>query len=290
MAGEMDGGLVSTAWLADELGAQDLRLYDVTVHLRPTDKGPYRIESGRQDYLDAHIPGAAFIDLQETLSDRSSRFSFTLPALDQLKAGFEAAGIGPGVRVVLYAANSPMWATRVWWMLRSAGFGPVAVLDGGLSKWRAEGRPVEGGERRYAPAAGLDLTPAPGAWASKDDVLKSIGEASVCTINALAPSMHSGADGPRYGRKGRIKGSLNVPFASLLQEDGSFRDPEALRALFDEVGAMKAARVICYCGGGISATMDAMALTRAGHPNVSVYDGSMAEWCADPDLPMESDV
>ena len=118
-------------------------------------------------------------------------------------------------------------------------------------------------------------------------MLAAIGDGAVCTINALSPSVHSGEWATNYGRKGHITGSRNVPYAALLNADGTSRDDAELRSLFEAVGALERPRVICYCGGGISATMDALALTRLGHPSVAVYDGSMSEWSRDPDLPME---
>jgi len=281
-----DRGLVSTDWLADHLGDQDLRVYDATVHLRPSASGPYAIESGRADYEAGHVLGAAFLDLQRDLSDPDSPLAFTMPSPQRLAAALGAAGVGQNSRVVVYSTTSPMWATRVWWMLRSSGFDNAAVLDGGFGKWKAEGRPSESGERRYPPAR-LTLTARPGAWADKAEVLAAIGDGGVCTINALSPSVHSGESAMSYGRKGHIAGSRNVPYAALLDPDGTYRSDAELRALFDAVGALGRPRAICYCGGGISATMDALALIRLGHPSVAVYDGSMSEWCRDPDAPME---
>jgi len=161
------------------------------------------------------------------------------------------------------------------------------VLDGGMAKWVAEGRPVEAGARHYRPSD-LTLSAKPRAWADKAAVLSAVGDGAVCTINALSPSVHSGEAAMSYGRKGHIAGSRNVPYAALLNPDGTYRDDEALRELFTAVGAFSRPRVICYCGGGISATMDALALTRLGHPAVAVYDGSMSEWSRDPSLPMET--
>lgn len=285
---EWDGrGLVSTQWVAEHLGDPDLRIFDATVHLRPSTPGPYRIESGRADYEAAHIPGAAFIDLAHDLSDTGSGLSFTRLPVDRLARALGAAGIGNGARVVAYSTTTPMWATRLWWMLRAAGFDNVAVLDGGFAKWTAEGRPVAAGAEHYAPAD-LSLVERPGAWADKRAVLAAIGDGDVCTINALSPSVHSGESNTSYGRKGHIKGSRNVPYAALLEADGVYRGDTELRELFTAVGVFERPKAICYCGGGISATMDALALTRLGHPSVAVYDGSMSEWTQDPDLPMET--
>jgi thiosulfate/3-mercaptopyruvate sulfurtransferase len=287
MSGWDGRGLVSTAWLAANLQDPDLRIYDVTVHLRPATPGPYTIESGRTDYEAAHVPGAAFLDLPGELSDRSSRLNFTHLPADRLALALGEAGVGQDSRVVVYSASTPMWATRVWWMLRAAGFDNAAVLDGGFARWTAEGRPVESGTSRYPPAR-LTLAERPGSWADKAEVLQAIGDGGVCTINALSPSVHRGDSAVSYGRKGHIKGSANVPYAALLAEDGRYRSDADLRGLFEAVGAFGRPRAICYCGGGISATMDALALTRLGHPAVSVYDGSMSEWANDPAMPMET--
>ena len=285
---EWDGrGLVSTAWLAAHLGDPELRVFDATAHLRPATPGPYRVESGRADYELAHIPGAAFADLAGALSDADSPLGFTHLPADRLAAALGALGIGPGARVVVYSTSTPMWATRLWWMLRAAGFGEVAVLDGGFARWTAESRPVETGTHAYPPTV-LALTDRPGAWADKAEVLAAIGDGSVCIINALSPGVHSGEAAMNYGRKGHIAGSRNVPYAALLDDAGLYRPDEELCALFTDVGAFERRRVICYCGGGISATMDALALTRLGGPSVAVYDGSMSEWTRDAALPMET--
>jgi thiosulfate/3-mercaptopyruvate sulfurtransferase len=279
--------LVSTEWLAAHLGDSDLRVFDTTVHLRPATPGPYTIESGRADYAREHVPGAGFLDLTDALSDPNAGLNFTNPKPDQLERELGAAGIGEGARVVLYATTTPMWATRVWWMLRAAGFDAAAVLDGGFGKWKTEGRAVSSEPCRYPPAR-FRARPRPQRWADRDEVLASIGSGSVCTINALSRSVHTGESETSYGRKGHIEGSVNVPFASLVNRDGTYRAPAELRAGFDAVGAFGRSRVICYCGGGISATMDAFALSLLGHPDVAVYDGSLSEWARDPSLPMKT--
>ena len=287
MAGWDGRGLVTTGWLADHLEDPCVRIFDSTVHLRPAQPGPYRVESGRADYESGHIPGAAFVDLARDLSDPSAPLGFTRLTGGALAAALGAAGIDPGLKIVCYSTSTPMWATRLWWVLRAAGFTDVAVLDGGYARWTAETRPVETGSRAYPPAE-VRIDERPGAWADRQDVLAAIGDGAVCTVNALPAGVHSGEAEVNYGRKGHIKGSRNVPYAALLDADGLYRSDADLRVLFEGVGALQRPRVIVYCGGGISATMDALALTRLGHPSVSVYDGSMSEWTRDPDLPMET--
>jgi len=279
--------LVSTEWLEANLDDPNLRVFDATVHLIPSTPGPYRIESGRADYEAAHIPGAAFIDLYRDLSDTDAPLPFTKPSDENIAKALGAVGIEEGSHVVVYSTTTPMWATRVWWMLRASGFANVSVLDGGFAKWAAEKRPVETQSNSY-PSAELKLRPRGNAWADKQAVLAAIDDETICTINALSPGVFSGTSSTSYGRKGHITGSVNVPYASMLNEDGTYRSEAELRALFETSGAMKQPHVICYCGGGISATMDALALTLLGHRSVAVYDGSMSEWCQDSKLPMET--
>jgi thiosulfate/3-mercaptopyruvate sulfurtransferase len=279
--------LIGTEALAARLQQRNgraLRVFDATVHLRPANPGPYSAESGRADYEAAHIPTAAFADLLQDLSDTTSPLRFTLPPVVQLESALSALGLRNGDDCVLYSSTSPMWATRLWWMLRSLGF-DAQVLDGGLAKWRAEGRPVVDGSERY-PVGTFRAQPRSGLWADRHEIKRAIGDGAVCTINALSASAYAGTSAVHYGRPGHIAGSVNVPYASLLDADGTFAPAERLRAAFDAVGAMPRPRVICYCGGGISATMDALALTLLGHGNVAVYDGSLSEWVLDPALPM----
>ena len=280
--------IVNTSWLAGNLRDPSLRVFDCTTYLRyETGTGrPYRVESGHSDYDKGHIPGSAFLDLQGELSDSSARFNFTMPALDDLAARFAAKGIGEGTRAVLYSRGSMQWATRVWWMLRAVGFDAAAVLDGGFDKWSAEGRPTETAETRHPPAT-LVARPRPGLFVGKDEVKAAIGDAGACTVDALAPDLHRG-DNPRYGRPGRIPGSVNVPALDLL-EAGSLtpKPPEAVAAVFEAVGADPSKRILLYCGGGIAATLDAFLLHQLGYRNLAVYDASMSEWAKDETLPIE---
>lgn len=280
--------LIATPALAERLQRADaprrLRLFDVTQHLRPTADGRLGVHSARGDHAAAHIPGATYIDLQQDLSDTGSPLRFTLLGVSVLEAAFSAAGLSNGDDCVLYSSTTAMWATRVWWMLKSLGFA-AQVLDGGLPKWLAEGRPVSSLPGRYPPGT-FHADPVPGLWADRHEVLRAVGDGAVCTLNALTAAMHAGTTAMGYGRPGRISGSCNVPYTALLADDGCFRPLAELRAAFEAVGALATPRVICYCGGGIAATVDALALGLLGHERVAVYDGSLSEWALDPALPM----
>lgn len=278
--------LVSTGWLADNLGAEGLRVFDCTCFLVPDPKTTLRAESGRNAYEEAHIPGAGFLDLTGDLSDPDSPLRFTMPSPKVLAERFGAYGIGDGHAVVLYAADNPNWATRIWWMLRVAGFDHAAVLDGGLKKWRAEGRPVESGAVTLSPAP-MTPHPRPELVVGREGVLEAL-EGGACVVNALSAEQHRG-DGMHYGRPGRIAGSTNVPSAGLIDpETNTFKPRADIEAAMRAAGAMDADRVVPYCGGGIAASITTFWLIRLGKENVALYDNSLGEWVTDTALPMET--
>lgn len=280
--------LISTDDLARQLGAPALRVFDCTTYLKPGPDGRYIAESGRANYDQGHIPGAAYLDLQADLSDKSSKLRFTLPPLEELTRAFAAKGVGHGTFVVLYSHASPVWASRIWWMLRAIGFDDVAILDGGLDKWKAESRPLSTAPATHPPAT-LTLRGRPGIFVDKEKVKAAIGTKDTLTLNALSHDQHKGTGGVVYGRAGRIAGSSCVPAASLFGLDKALKPIAELRAAFEGVGAAPDRPVLVYCGGGIAATLDAFVLTAVlGHKNVAVYDNSMQEWANDPNLPMET--
>jgi thiosulfate/3-mercaptopyruvate sulfurtransferase len=279
--------LISTEDLARRLGAPALRVFDCTTYLKPGPDGRYVAESGRANYDKGHIPGAAYLDLQADLSDKNSKLRFTLPPLEELTRAFAAKGVGHGTSVVLYSHASPVWASRIWWMLRAIGFDDAVLLDGGLDKWKAENRPLSTDETVHPPAT-LTLRGRPELFVDKAALKGAIGQAGTLTLNALSHDQHKGSGGVTYGRAGRIAGSSCVPAASLFGPDKALKPIADLRAAFEGVGAAPDKRVLVYCGGGIAATLDAFVLTAMlGHRNVSVYDNSMQEWANDPALPME---
>jgi thiosulfate/3-mercaptopyruvate sulfurtransferase len=174
--------------------------------------------------------------------------------------------------------------------VRSLGFDGAAVLDGGLDKWKAEGRPTESGPVKGYPPATFRATPRPGFFVDKRAVLAATKDPGTVIVNALGPQFHKGLEPSRYGRPGRVPGSVNVPAATLVNPSGKdFTTLADAEARFAAQGITKDKRVICYCGGGISATIDLFLLHQLGHDTLTLYDGSMGEWAKDPSLPIETD-
>ena len=280
--------LVETDWLAGHLDDPNLILLDGTVHLIPDPKITYTVKSGREDFEKGHIPGAQFVDLQADLSAPHPKLRFMLPSAEAFAAAMGRFGVGDKSRVILYSTTTPQWATRIWWMLRNYGFDNAAVLNGGFQKWAREGRPVDTGPAPRRVPTRFPVRQDRRLMVGKEAVQGAIGDSAVCTLNALSAEQHAGTGGNVYGRPGRIAGSANVPAASLIDPaTGAFLPPAALRAKFDAAGAFDKKRVITYCGGGIAASADALALVLLGHPDVRLYDASMSEWANDPALPME---
>jgi thiosulfate/3-mercaptopyruvate sulfurtransferase len=280
--------LVQTDWLAAHLGDPGLRVLDCTVFLIPDPKITYQVVPGRTEFEKAHIPGAQFADLHNDLSDRTQPYRFMLPSAAQFATAMGKLGVDDSCRVILYSGNTMWWATRVWWMLRVFGFDNAAVLDGGLQKWQKEGRPLESGPAPAPAPARFVIRERRPLMVDKYAVRATIGDPSVCTINALLPEQHAGTGGVSFGRPGHIAGSVNLPAAHLIDPvTNTLRSPAELRAKFSHVGALDR-EVLVYCGGGIAASADALALVMLGHENVRLYDASMSEWALDPNLPMET--
>lgn len=274
--------LVSTAWLAEHLEAPDVKVLDGSYHL------PGEGRDARAEYAEAHIPGARFFDIDE-IADARSDLPHMAPPPEKFVSRIRAMGIGDGHRVVVYDASGLFSAARVWWMFRLFGHKDVAVLDGGLPKWVAEGRPVE------------DLAPMPrdrhfvarrDARLAKDvtQVAAAIKLGREQVVDARSPERFRGeAPEPREGlRAGHIPGSRNVHYRALLNDDGTMKAPEALRAAFEGAGVDLSRPVIATCGSGVTACVLALALERIGHRQHSVYDGSWSEWGAYPDLAIET--
>ena len=283
--------LIETGELETILAVPELRIVDCTTWLKPAEPGddaPYSVVPGRAEYDAGHIPGAVFLDIQGTISDPDTRFKFMAPSAERFADAMGTLGIGDDSRVVLYSAGSIMWATRVWWMLRAFGFDRAAVLDGGWEKWKAEGRPVSAEPGQHSPAQ-FTAKLRPGRFVDSAYVRSRLGDADTAMVNALAPEFHLGEGPSRYGRPGRIPGSVNVPASSLLDpSNGAFVTLDEARRLHEEAGITPNRQVVAYCGGGISATVGLFLLHQLGYRDLTLYDGSMGEWAQDSHLPIET--
>jgi thiosulfate/3-mercaptopyruvate sulfurtransferase len=282
--------LVETEWLAANLDDPGVRILDVTAML--TSK---LVNRARDEWYDAaHLPGSQFFDVagaQGQLSDPAAPLPWTWPTADQFAETMGRHGIGRDTRVVLVARtprpgidSGTMWCTRAWWTMHHIGV-DVAVLRGGIEKWVAEGRPMVSETATVEPTV---FTVRPGwerARADRDDVLAALEDGSTCVVDALPATTFDGVD-PGYGpRRGHIAGAVNLPFHDLVDgETAGFVSPPRMQARLEAL--LEQPRVITYCGGAIAATVDAFALALFGHDDVAVYDGSLMEWSADPDLPM----
>jgi len=274
--------LVSTDWLAERLTAPDIRILDASYYL-PGDK-----RNGYQEYRKAHIPGARFFDIDD-IADSHSPLPHMLPPVEKFVSRVRRMGIGDGHRVVVYDQQGLFSAARVWWTFRVFGHQDVAVLDGGLPKWLAEGRPVDDEEpdprerhftgRRNASMV-RDVTQIAGAAKLRGEQI----------VDARAPGRFRGEEPePRAGlRAGHIPGSKNVHYASLLNPDGTMKSVDETRAAFEAAGVDLKQPVVTSCGSGVTAAILTLALHRMGHTRNALYDGSWVEWGAYPDLAVET--
>lgn len=264
--------LVSTEWLAAHLQDPDLRILDATWFM-PDDE-----RDARKGYDAAHIPGARFFDIDE-ISDTRSPLPHMAPPVEKFISRMRAMGVGDGHQVVVYDQVGVFSAPRVWWLFRLMGKSDIAVLDGGLPKWIAEGREIED-----LPPVMRDrhITVQRQASLVKDVTqvahAAKLGDQEI--VDARAHDRFTGATPePRPGlRSGHIPGSKNLPWQTVIAADGRLKSPEELRALFAAAQVDTTKPVICTCGSGVSASILALALERIGHRDWSVYDGSWSEW------------
>lgn len=279
--------LVETDWLAQHLQDPDVVVLDCTTHLIPEPATTYRVVPGREDFERGHIPGAQFVDMGRDVSDTSQQLRFMRQSPEDFAAAMRRFGVSNDTRVVTYSTANVWWASRLWWLLREFGHDNAAVLNGGWQKWQREGRAVATGPAQARSAGTFTVRQVRDLMVGKDAVQRAIGDGAVCTINALTPQQHAGSGGNSYGRPGHIAGSVNLPAAHLLDpETNTFLPADELRRRFESVGAMDRS-VITYCGGGIAASADALALVMLGHTDVKLYDASLSEWAKDPALPMD---
>jgi thiosulfate/3-mercaptopyruvate sulfurtransferase len=262
---------VSTDWLAARLGDPEVAVVDGSWHL------PTLRRDARAEYRAAHIPGAVFFDI-DAVADTTVALPHMLPTADAFAAAVGALGIDDRQRIVVYDTSGLASAPRVWWTFRVMGAADVVILDGGLAKWRAEGRPVEAGEVTRPPRrfnARLDAA----AVRNLDQVRKGVAAGAFQLVDARSRERFLGrAAEPRPGvRSGRVPGSYNLPYAELVA-DGRLKDPARIRRAFADAGVDLDRPIVTSCGSGVTAAILTLALETIGVTGTALYDGSWAEW------------
>lgn len=272
--------LVTTDWLNQRLGSPDIRVVDASWHMPATGR------VGRAEYDEGHIPGAVFFDIDD-IADTDQPLPHMLPPAEKFASRVKKLGIGDGSTVVVYDSFGMVAASRVWWMFRAMGHARVFVLDGGFTKWRADGFPVTDEislpfERHFTPRPDWSLV------RSAEDVHKTIGSPASQVADARSAGRFAGTEEePREGlRGGHIPGAVNLPHAMLLRPDGTLKRRDDLIRLFGEAGIDLKRPVTTSCGSGVSACLILLALAVAGHKDGALYDGSWTEWGAREDLPV----
>jgi thiosulfate/3-mercaptopyruvate sulfurtransferase len=268
--------LVTTDWLEQHLGEPDLVVVDATTHMPATGR------KGRQEYLEAHVPGARFLDIEE-LSDRSNPAPHMLPSGEEFARSMQDLGIGSGDRIVVYDNSSLRTAARGWFMLRHFGARHVAILDGGFQKWVAEGRTVESGQPQ--PRHGqFEPRDNRGEVVTKQQLLSGLDER---LLDARGRARFEGSEpDPRAGvAPGHIPGARNLPYAALYNADGTFKAADEIRQLFEQAGMGAGEPFIASCGSGVTANSLIFAAHLLGNDATKLYDGSWSEWGADPATP-----
>jgi thiosulfate/3-mercaptopyruvate sulfurtransferase len=275
--------VVTTDWLAVHLSAPDIRIVDGSWYL------PMMGRDAKQEYLDGHIPGGVFFDLDD-VSDTESPFPHMLPAPEKFSSRVKHLGIGDGHHVVAYDGMGLFSAARIWWMFRAMGHENVSVLDGGLPKWMAEGRSVAKGNESPGPR---HHTARPNNFIIRDieDMKRNLETGREQVIDARSRGRFTGQDPePRPElSSGHMPGSLSLPFTELLNEDGTLKPEQELRLAFESAGVDLGKPIVTTCGSGVTAAVPYLALTILGHKNVALYDGSWSEWAATVGAPIEKD-
>lgn len=268
----MTDPMVSTDWLAERLGRPDVQVVDATWYM-PGEDG-----DGRADYAAGHIPGAVFFDI-DGIADQATDLPHMLPTPQDFAVAAGALGLRREATVVVYDARNMFSAPRVWWTLRAMGFPKVYVLDGGLQRWRAEGRALEVASAAPSPTApGADFRAE--LVCDIEAVKQRLGLGDAQLVDARSAPRFRGEEAePRPGvRSGHMPGAKNLPWRELVTADGALKSSEDLRAAFKAAGVDLGKPIVATCGSGVTAALLALGLARLGREDVPVYDGSWAEW------------
>jgi len=281
MSYENPEGLVSTDWLAAHLDAPDVHIVDGSWHMPAAKRDP------RAEYDAQHIPGAVFFDIDE-IADTDSDLPHMLPSPEKFSARVRKLGLGDGNRIVVYDTTGASAAARVWWMFRVFGHNDVAVLDGGLAKWLAEGRPVTDEpvrpqERHFTARVNTFLV------REYDQVRANVEHGREQFIDTRSAGRFAGTEPePRPEvRSGHAPGSINLPFTAFLNRDKTMASAKAIRAAVDKAGVDLDRPMFTSCGSGVTACVVSLGLYLIGKPDVPVFDGSWTEWASHPESPIE---
>lgn len=266
----MTDPMVTTDWLAERLADPDIRIVDATL---PLVGQPGK---GRDSYETGHIPGAVFFDIN-AIADLDTELPHMLPSPAAFAQAAGALGLDRAATIVVYDAHGIYSAPRVWWSLRTMGYQDVFVLDGGLKKWRAEGRPVETAEAAPKPVT-VSLAFEPSLVVDIADVNELLGSGAAQVVDARSAARFRGETAePRIGlRSGHMPGALNLPFDQVVAADGTLKSADELRAVFSHIDLARP--IVTSCGSGVTAAVLALAAARLGRFDVAVYDGSWTEW------------